>query len=64
MKTTMCKHIDISQLNIEITKDVFAILTINEKSLATRSCKNCYNEIKELEHKIISKEEFQSYLEK
>ncbi|HJO31942.1 MAG TPA: hypothetical protein QF518_04865 [Nitrosopumilus sp.] len=64
MKTTMCKHIDISQLNIEITKDVFAILTINEKNLATRSCKNCYNEIKELEHKIISKEEFQSYLEK
>jgi hypothetical protein len=64
MKTTMCEHIDISQLNIEITKDVFAILTINGNNLATRSCNNCYNEIKELEHKIISKEEFQSYLEK
>jgi hypothetical protein len=64
MKITMCEHIDISQLNIEISKDIFAILTMNENQIITRSCKNCYNEIKELDHKIISKEEYQSYLEK
>ena len=37
---------------------------MNENKIATRSCKNCYKEIKELDHKIISKEEYQSYLEK
>ncbi len=64
MKITICEHIDISQLNIEISKDIFTVLTINENQIITRSCKKCYNEIKELDHKIISKEEYQSYLEK
>jgi hypothetical protein len=64
MKITMCEHIDISQLNIDNSKDIFTIITMNENKIATRSCKNCYNEIKELDHKIISKEEYQSYLEK
>jgi len=40
------------------------IITMNENYIVTRSCKNCYKEIKELDHKIISKEEYQSYLEK
>lgn len=60
----MCEHIDISQLNIETSKDIFTIITMNENKMVTRSCKNCYNKIKELDHKIISKEEYQSYLEK
>jgi hypothetical protein len=64
MKITMCEHIDISQLNIETSKDIFMIITMNENYIVTRSCKNCYKEIKELDHKIISKEEYQSYLEK
>jgi hypothetical protein len=64
MKITMCEHIDISQLNIETSKDIFTIITMNENKMITRSCKNCYNKIKELDHKIISKEEYQSYLEK
>lgn len=60
----MCEHIDISQLNIDNSKDIFTIITMNENKMVTRSCKNCYNKIKELDHKIISKEEYQSYLEK
>ena len=53
MKITICEHIDISQLNIEISKDIFTVLTINENQIITRSCKKCYNEIKELEDKNI-----------
>ena len=30
MKITMCEHIDISQLNIETSKDIFMIITMNE----------------------------------
>ena len=62
MKIKMCEHIDISKIRIEISQDVFAIFIIDEDRFVTYSCKKCYNEIKELEHKIISKEEYQKYL--
>jgi len=62
MKIKMCEHIDISKLQIEMSQDIFTICTIDETKFITHSCKKCYNEIKELEHEIISKEEYQKYL--
>ena len=41
-----------------------AIITINGEKFAIQSCKNCHNDVKELEHVIISKEEFHTYLQK
>ena len=58
----MCDHIDISGIIIELSESIFAICTINENQFVTYSCKECYNEIKELEHKVISKKEFEKYL--
>ena len=60
----MCEHIDISQIRIEESQNVFAIITINGEKFAIQSCKNCHNDVKELEHVIISKEEFHTYLQK
>ncbi|MDC3292474.1 hypothetical protein OAU56_04545 [Nitrosopumilus sp.] len=62
MKIKMCDHIDISGIRIEQSDSIFAICTVNENQFVTYSCKKCYNEIKELEHEIISKEEFEKYL--
>ena len=62
MKIKMCDHIDVSGIRIEQSYSVFAICTVNENQFVTYSCKKCYNEIKELEHEIISKEEFEKYL--
>ena len=62
MKVKMCKHIDISKLQMEMSKDIFTICTVGETRFVTHSCNDCYNEMKELEHKIISKEEFEKYL--
>ena len=63
MKIKMCDHIDISGIRIEASESVFAICTMSiENQFVTYSCKKCFNEIKELEHKIISKEEFEKYL--
>ena len=45
-----------------MTPNVFAICTIDGNQFVTYSCKKCYNEIKELEHEIILKEEFEKYL--
>ena len=58
----MCNHIDISGVRIEASESVFTICTIKGKQFVSYSCKKCYNEIKELEHEIISKEEFEKYL--
>ena len=58
----MCDHIDISGIRIELSESIFAICTINGNQFVTYSCKKCYNEIKELEHKVISKKEFEKYL--
>ncbi len=55
MKVKMCDHIDISGVRIEASESVFAICTVDENQFVTYSCKKCFNEIKELEHKIISK---------
>ena len=44
------------------SNSIFAICTVNENQFVTYSCKKCYNEIKELEHEIISKDEFEKYL--
>jgi len=62
MKIKMCDHIDISGVRIEASESVFAICTVDENQFVTYSCKKCFNEIKELEHVIISKEEFKKYL--
>jgi hypothetical protein len=62
MKVKMCKHIDISKLQMEISQDIFTICTIDKIRFVTYSCKNCYNEMKGLEHEIISKQEFEKYL--
>jgi len=62
MKIKMCDHIDVSGIRIEQSDSIFAICTINENQFVTYSCKKCYNEIKELVHEIISKEEFEKYL--
>ena len=62
MKIKMCDHIDVSGIRIEQSNSIFAICTVNENQFVTYSCKKCYNEIKELEHEIISKEEFEKYL--
>jgi hypothetical protein len=62
MKIKMCKHIDISKLQMEISQDIFTICTIDKTRFVTYSCKNCYNEMKGLEHEIISKQEFEKYL--
>ena len=62
MKVKMCDHIDISGVRIEASESVFAICTIDGNQFVTYSCKKCYNEIKELEHEIILKEEFEKYL--
>ena len=62
MKIKMCDHIDISGIRIELSNSIFAICTVNENQFVTYSCRKCYNEIKELEHEIISKEEFEKYL--
>ncbi len=59
----MCDHIDISGVRIEASESVFAICTVNESQFVTYSCKKCYDEIKELEHEIISKKDFEQYLE-
>jgi|TARA_B110000438_G_scaffold73106_1_gene73222 hypothetical protein len=63
MKVKMCDHIDISGVRIEASESVFAICTVNESQFVTYSCKKCYDEIKELEHEIISKKDFEQYLE-
>ena len=62
MKIKMCDHIDVSGIRIEASQSVFTICNVNEDQFVTYSCKKCYNEIKELEHKIISKEEFEKHL--
>ena len=62
MKIKMCDLIDISGVRIEASESVFAICTVDENQFVTYSCKKCFNEIKELEHEIISKEEFEKYL--
>ena len=62
MKVKMCDHIDISGVRIEASESVFAICTADENQFVTYSCKKCFNEIKELEHEIISKKEFEKYL--
>ena len=62
MKIKMCDHIDVSGIRIEASQSVFTICNVNEDQFVTYSCKKCYSEIKELEHKIISKEEFEKYL--
>ena len=62
MKIKMCDHIDVSGIRIEASQSVFTICNVNEDQFVTYSCKKCYNEIKKLEHKIISKEEFEKYL--
>ena len=58
----MCDHIDISGVRIESSESVFTVCTVEGNQFVTYSCKKCYNEIKELEHKIISKKEFEKYL--
>ena len=58
----MCNHIDISGVRIEASESVFAICTVDENQFVTYSCKKCFNEIKELEYEIISKKEFEKYL--
>ena len=63
MKVKMCDHIDISGVRIEASESVFAICTVNESQFVTYSCKKCYDEIKELEHEIISKKDFEQYME-
>ncbi|MCH1607351.1 MAG: hypothetical protein L7R49_00635 [Nitrosopumilus sp.] len=63
MKVKMCDHIDISGVRIEASESVFAICTVNESQFVTYSCKKCYDEIKELEHEIISKKDFEQYLD-
>ena len=62
MKVKMCDHIDISGVRIEASESVFAVCTVDGNQFVTYSCKKCYNEIKELKHEIISKEEFEKYL--
>ena len=62
MKVKMCDHIDISGVRIEASESVFTICTVDGNQFVTYSCKNCYNIIKELEHEIISKEQFEKYL--
>ena len=62
MKIKMCDHIDISGVRIESSESVFTVCTVEGNQFVTYSCKKCYNEIKELEHKIISKKEFEKYL--
>ena len=62
MKVKMCDHIDISGVRIETSESVFTICTVDGNQFVTYSCKKCYNEIKELEHEIISKKEFEKYL--
>ena len=52
----MCDHIDVSGIRIDASQSVYA------NQFVTYSCKKCFNEIKELEHQIISKEEFETYL--
>jgi len=42
MKIKMCEHIDISQIRIEESQNIFAIITIEGKKFAIQSCKNCY----------------------
>ena len=58
----MCDHIDVSGIRIEASQSIFTICNVNKDQFVTYSCKKCYNEIKELEHKIISKEEFEKHL--
>jgi hypothetical protein len=62
MEIKMCNHIDISGVRIEASESVFTICTVDENQFITYSCKKCFNEIKELEHEIISKKEFEKYL--
>ena len=62
MKVRMCEHIDVSGIRIEASESVFTICTVDDNKIVTYSCKKCYNEIKELKHEIISKEEFEKYL--
>ena len=62
MEIKMCNHIDISGVRIEASESVFTICTVDENQFVTYSCKKCFNEIKELEHEIISKKEFEKYL--
>ena len=62
MKIKMCDHIDISGIRIEASESVFTICTMSDNQFVTYSCKKCFNKVKELEHKIISKKEFEKYL--
>ena len=62
MKIKICDHIDVSGVRIERSESIFALCTVNENQFVTYSCKKCFNEIKELKHEIISKEEFEKYL--
>ncbi len=62
MNIKMCNHIDISGVRIEVSQSVFTLCTVDENQFVTYSCKKCFDEIKELDHQIISKEEFEKYL--
>ncbi|MEO2199710.1 MAG: hypothetical protein ABGW48_00925 [Nitrosopumilus sp.] len=62
MNIKMCNHIDISGVRIEVSQSVFALCTVDGKQFVTYSCKKCFDEIKELDHQIISKEDFEKYL--
>jgi len=62
MKIKMCDHIDVSGIRIESSQSVFTLCTVNQNQFVTYSCKKCFNEIEELEHEIISKAEFEKYL--
>ena len=62
MNIKMCNHIDISGVRIEVSQSVFALCTSAENQFVTYSCKKCFKEIEQLEHEIITKEEFEKYL--
>ena len=62
MKIKMCDHIDVSGVRIEASQSVFTLCNVNGDQFVTYSCEKCFNEIKELDHKTISKEEFEKYL--
>ena len=55
MNIKMCNHIDISGVRIEVSQSVFTLCTVDENQFVTYSCKKCFDEIKELDHQIISK---------
>ena len=48
MKVKMCDHIDVSGIRIDSSQAVFSFYTVDENQFVTYSCKQCFNEIKEL----------------